>query len=158
VSVTSDAQPIPARIEHAHTVLLGALSCGLARGALREAVSYSQQRSQFGHQIGFYGEIQTLLATASSQVHAIGSIVRVAADNWDRATLSEADAARLGLVASRLAVDVSDRAQHVFGGYGQMAEFPVGRFVRDARAAARAGGTRADHVAAVARELQLPQA
>ncbi len=67
-----------------------------------------------------------------------------------------ADAARVFLFCSDSAAEVCDRAQHVYGGYGQMAEFGVGRFVRDARAVSSAAGHHADLVRVIAQDLVLP--
>jgi alkylation response protein AidB-like acyl-CoA dehydrogenase len=153
-------------LEHlvaARLLLLSAAAGGLALGALAGAVQYAKDRRQFGHPIGYYGEIQALLARGFGWANAMTDAVAAAAARFDQrgggggGWAGLADAARVFLFCSDSAAEVCDRAQHVYGGYGQMAEFGVGRFVRDARAVSSAGGHHADLVQVIARDLALPR-
>jgi alkylation response protein AidB-like acyl-CoA dehydrogenase len=140
-------------------LLLSAAAGGLALGALEGAVRYAKDRHQFGHPIGYYGEIQALLARGFSWANAMTDTVVAAAARFDQGGgggAGVADAARVFLFCSDSAAEVCDRAQHVYGGYGQMAEFGVGRFVRDARTVSSAAGHHADLVQVIARDLALP--
>jgi alkylation response protein AidB-like acyl-CoA dehydrogenase len=152
-------------LEHlvaARLLLFSAAAGGLALGALGGAVQYAKDRRQFGHPIGYYGEIQALLARGSGWANAMTDAVAAAAARFDQrgggggGWAGLADAARVFLFCSDSAAEVCDRAQHVYGGYGQMAEFGVGRFVRDARAVSAAAGHHADLVQVIARDLALP--
>lgn len=142
----------------ARWVLLCAALAGLARGALDLAVRYAIERRQFGHPIGYYGEIQALLARVAAQTSTMGDVVAAAAASWDEGRRSLSRSARALLLCAEDAVEACDRAQHAFGGWGHMAEFPIGRFVRDARATAVAGVQRTQLVDLVAIELKLPVA
>jgi alkylation response protein AidB-like acyl-CoA dehydrogenase len=155
-------------LEHlvaARLLLLSAAAGGLALGALEGAVQYAKDRRQFGHPIGYYGEIQALLARGFGWANAMTDTVAAAAARFDQrggggagggGWAGLADAARVFLFCSDSAAEVCDRAQHVYGGYGHMAEFGVGRFVRDARAVSSAAGHHADLVQVIARDLALP--
>lgn len=112
-------------------VLLTAVAAGTARGALAAAASYAGQRVQFGQPIGAFGELRAILARASTRVIVTESSLRAIAS--EPGPPRPAVAAQLLASAVDSAVAVADRCQHVFGGYGHMAEFPAGRFARDAR-------------------------
>jgi alkylation response protein AidB-like acyl-CoA dehydrogenase len=140
----------------AHRILLAALATGLAAGALERTVRYLIERHQFRRPIGSFGEMQALAALAATQSQAADYSVAGAARAWDDGSRAPSIATRAVLFASSAAMDVSERAQHAFGGYGHMAEFSIGRFVRDSRMSAISAGPRAGLVKAVAVELGLP--
>lgn len=115
-------------------ILMAAVSSGLAVGALALGVQYAKDRTQFGRPIGAYGEIRSIIAQGSARAQLVSVSVRSASADWDAGTGTGLAAIQTLLSGTELAALVAERMQHVHGGYGQMAEYDIGRFVRDARA------------------------
>ncbi|MFE0964791.1 acyl-CoA dehydrogenase family protein [Streptomyces fungicidicus] len=127
-------------------IALGALSrgrisvsagaVGLAQGALDAAVRYSTERTQFGRPIASFQLVQELLAdsavdvqTARLLTHHVARMADAGASPKEYAT----DASAAKYHASETAVRVSNNCLQVFGGYGFIDEYPVGKYLRDAR-------------------------
>ena len=153
---TTAADASGAELLTARLLLLDAALTGLTRGALDLAVRYAGERRQFGQLIGTYGEIQALLGRIAAQVSAMTDTVTAAADEWDAGRRPLVRAAKATMTCTVASIESCDRAQHAFGGWGHMAEFPVGRFVRDARAVGAAAGEYTEFVDVVAADLDLP--
>jgi butyryl-CoA dehydrogenase len=112
----------------------GALAVGIAQAALDAAVGYAKERQQFGQPIAAFQGIQFMLADMAMQTHAARLMVHHAARQVDagiRGNTYEASMAKCwaGDAAMKVAID----AVQVFGGYGYTREFPVERFMRDAK-------------------------
>lgn len=115
-------------------VTVGALSLGIAEGALDAAITYAGQREQFGNLIASYQGLQFLLADMSIAVHTARAIVY---DAVHAVVTGHPDAARLSSIAktyaSDVAMQVTTDAVQVHGGYGYSVEFPVEMLMRDAK-------------------------
>jgi alkylation response protein AidB-like acyl-CoA dehydrogenase len=136
-------------------VAIAALAAGLAQGCVDECLSYVGQRSAFGHQLGHYQAIQFKIA----DMEARAAMARLAwYDAAARLVAGEPvkkAAAIAKLTASNAAMDNARDATQVFGGYGFMNEFPVGRFYRDAKVLEIGEGTSEVQRMIIARELGL---
>lgn len=115
-------------------VTVGALSLGIAEGALDASIRYAGEREQFGQLIASYQGLQFLLADMAIAVHTARAIVYDAA----RAVVTKnPNAARLASIAKTYASDtamqVTTDAVQVHGGYGYSVEFPVEMLMRDAK-------------------------
>jgi isovaleryl-CoA dehydrogenase len=123
-------------------VLLAAESVGLAQGALEAALEYARERRQFGRPIGSFQLIQGKLADMYTETEAARALTWTAAA---RVTADGAGARELASAAKLMAGDVTMRvtteAVQVLGGYGYIDEFPVERFMRDAKLMQIGGGT-----------------
>ncbi|MEV0708489.1 acyl-CoA dehydrogenase family protein [Nocardia aurea] len=106
---------------------------GLARACLEAAVEYSTQREQFGKPIAGHQLVQELLADIALDVDAARLLVWRVADLIDRGREFAVESSKAKLFASEAAVRSADRALQVFGGYGFIDEFPVGKYLRDAK-------------------------
>jgi len=106
---------------------------GLARAALEAAVPYSRQRKQFGQPISSFQAIQFTLADMATQVDAARLLTWRAAWLKDQGRPFEKEAAMAKLFASEVAMRVTTKAVQVFGGYGYTREFPVERYMREAK-------------------------
>jgi len=114
--------------------VIGAQACGLAKGALEQAVKYAKDRKQFGKPIGQFQGIGWMLADMAAEVDAARSLVYQAAqlideDNPNKGYLSAASK----MIASDTAMKVTADALQIAGGYGYMKEFPFERMMRDAK-------------------------
>jgi alkylation response protein AidB-like acyl-CoA dehydrogenase len=132
----------------------GAMAVGIAQAALDAAVGYAKERKQFGQRIGDFQGIQFMLADMAMQVHAARLMVHHAARQVDagiRNNTYEASMAKCW--AGDAAMKVATDAVQVFGGYGYTREFPVERFMRDAKIMQIYEGTNQIQRLIIAREL-----
>ncbi|MGQ4488687.1 acyl-CoA dehydrogenase family protein [Streptomyces sp. SAS_281] len=106
---------------------------GIARAALDAAVGYAGEREQFGKPIAGYQLVQELISDISVDVEAARLLTWRVADLIDRGQDFATAASRAKLFASEAAVRAAGNALQVFGGYGYIDEYPVGKLLRDAR-------------------------
>ena len=110
-----------------------AISLGIAEAALDASVKYSKERKQFGRAICEFPMVQEMLVDMKTRIEAARFLVYDAAKKCDKAqdyTLS-ANIARL--ISSEAAVFSGITAIQVHGGYGYIKDYPVERFLRDAK-------------------------
>ena len=114
---------------------------GLARACLEASLEYAAQREQFGKPIAGYQLVQEMLAEMAVETDAARLLVWRAADLADRGEPFGTEASMAKLFASETAVKAANQAIQVFGGYGYVDEFPVGKYLRDARVTTLYEGT-----------------
>jgi alkylation response protein AidB-like acyl-CoA dehydrogenase len=136
-------------------VAIAALSVGLAQGCVDECLRYVGEREAFGHKIGEYQAIQFKIADMEARAHTARLAYYAALAKMERGEPFKKEAAIAKLVASNAAMDNSRDATQIFGGYGFMNEFPVGRFYRDAKILEIGEGTSEVQRMLIARELGL---
>jgi alkylation response protein AidB-like acyl-CoA dehydrogenase len=118
-----------------------AMCLGVAGGALEEAKAYAAERKTFGRPICEFQDIQFLIVDMAMKLDAVRLLVYRAATNAGRGFPSMYESAMAKCFANETAVEVTNAAMQVFGGYGYSKEFPVERMHRDALAWRVAGGT-----------------
>ncbi|MFF4188367.1 acyl-CoA dehydrogenase family protein [Streptomyces sp. NPDC001691] len=106
---------------------------GIAQAALDAAVRYAGEREQFGKPIAHYQLVQELISDISVDVDAARLLTWRVADLIDRGQEFATAASKAKLFASEAAVRSANNALQVFGGYGYIDEYPVGKLLRDAR-------------------------
>ncbi|HYH32473.1 MAG TPA: acyl-CoA dehydrogenase family protein [Pseudonocardia sp.] len=136
-------------------VAIAALSVGLAQGCVDESVRYAREREAFGAPIGSYQAIQFKIADMEARAHTARLAYYAAAAKMLRGEPFKKEAAIAKLVASNAAMDNARDATQVFGGYGFMNEYPVGRFYRDAKILEIGEGTSEVQRMLIARQLGL---
>jgi len=107
---------------------------GLARAARDAAVSYANQREQFGQKIGEFQMNQDLIAQMVVQEEAARLLVYRAAQLADRGRPHNLEVSMAKLAGGEAAAFCADAALKIFGAYGYSTEFPVERYYRDAKA------------------------
>lgn len=112
---------------------LAAGCVGICAGCLRVSVEYSRTRQQFGKPIASFQLVQELLAEMAMEGDAARLLVWRVADLIDRGEPFATEASMAKLYASEAAVRAANAAVQVFGGYGYIDEYPVGKYLRDAR-------------------------
>lgn len=113
---------------------VAAQAVGIAQGALELATEYAHKRVQFGKPISSFQGIQWMLADMAAKVEAARSLVYATAGMVDRGLKDVGTAsAAAKLFASEVAMQVSTDAVQIFGGYGYMRDYPVEKFMRDAK-------------------------
>jgi alkylation response protein AidB-like acyl-CoA dehydrogenase len=136
-------------------IAIGALATGLAQGCVDECVRYVRERSAFGHRIGEYQAIQFKIADMEARAHTARLAWRHAAALLLAGRPFKKEAAIAKLTASETAVVNAREAAQIFGGYGFMNEYPVGRFYRDAKILEIGEGTSEVQRLLIARSLNL---
>ncbi|MFB7517059.1 acyl-CoA dehydrogenase family protein [Streptomyces sp. NPDC056144] len=106
---------------------------GIAQAALDAALRYAGEREQFGKSIASYQLVQELISDIAVDVDAARLLTWRVADLIDRGQDFATAASKAKLYASEAAVRAANNALQVFGGYGYIDEYPVGKLVRDAR-------------------------
>jgi alkylation response protein AidB-like acyl-CoA dehydrogenase len=106
---------------------------GIAQGCLDAAVRYSTERTQFGKPIASFQLVQQLIAQIAVDLHASRLLTWRVADLIDRGEQFATESNMAKLHASEAAVRAANNALQVFGGYGYVDEYPVGKYLRDAR-------------------------
>ncbi len=114
-------------------IAIAALAVGLAQGCVDECLRYVGQRVAFGREIGRYQAIQFKIADMAARVHTARLAYYDAAARLLAGQPFKKEAAIAKLVASHAAMDNARDATQIFGGYGFMNEYPVGRFYRAPR-------------------------
>jgi alkylation response protein AidB-like acyl-CoA dehydrogenase len=113
---------------------IGAQAVGIAQAALDAAVGYAKERRAFNQPIAAFQGIQFMLADMAMAIHASRLVVHHAAGLIDRGVSALAlEASIAKCMASDTAMKVTTDAVQILGGYGYTREFPVERFMRDAK-------------------------
>jgi len=137
-------------------IAIAALAAGLAQGCVDESLRYAAQRAAFGHPIGSYQAIQFKIADMETRAAGARLAWYDAAARLTAGEPFKKQAAIAKLTASNAAMDNARDATQIFGGYGFMNEFAVGRFYRDAKVLEIGEGTSEVQRMIIARELGLP--
>src|SRR6266568_4432383 len=133
---------------------IGAQALGIAQGALDLAVSYAKQRVQFNRPIAENQGIQFMLADMATKVEASRLLVYNAAEMVDRGdTDFGMYSAMAKMYASDRAMEVTNDAIQILGGYGYMKEYPAERMMRDAKITQIYEGTNQIQRMVIARDL-----
>jgi short/branched chain acyl-CoA dehydrogenase len=136
-------------------VAIAALSVGLAQGCVDESLRYAHERQAFGSPIGKYQAIQFKIADMEVRAHTARLAYYAAAAKMLKGEPFKKEAAIAKLVSSNAAMDNARDATQIFGGYGFMNEYPVGRFYRDAKILEVGEGTSEVQRMLIARQLGL---
>ena len=132
---------------------MGGLPLGLGRAALDAAVKYAKERHQFGVPIASFQMVKEMIADMATELDAARFLISRAAwliANGKRAAF---EASKAKLFGAEMVMRLTSKAVQIFGGYGYTKEFPVERYMRDAKLFEIGGGTSqiqrliiADHV------------
>ena len=112
---------------------IGAQMVGIAQGALDAAIAYSRERKQFGKPVSQFQAIQFQIAHLATDIEAARLMVYNAARLKDSGRSFLKEAAMAKYFASQVAERVASQAIEVFGGYGYSKDYPVEKFLRDAK-------------------------
>ena len=122
-------------------ISLAAGSVGIAQGCVDACLAYAAQRKQFGRSIATFQLVQELIADTAVEAEAARMLA------WRAAFLADAGepytlaASQAKYYASEVAVRAANAAVQVHGGYGYVDEFPVQKYLRDARVSTLYEGT-----------------
>lgn len=125
-------------------ITITGISLGIARASIEAATQYAKERKQFGKPIGAFQQIQERLAEAAAWYGACRALTYNSAKMWDlgiKGKEASMLAAKAKLQGAQMATQVALDAIQILGGYGYTREFPVERFMRDAKLIEIGAGT-----------------
>ena len=117
-------------IARVHTA---ARAVGVARAALEDSWAYLQEREQFGHPIGAFQALRFALADMAAEVGQARAFWQQVAHLLDQGDTAESESAQVKLLATEMAVRVTNQAMQLHGGNGYTTERRIERYWRDAR-------------------------
>jgi len=107
---------------------------GIAQGALDLTVAYIKERKQFGKPISSFQGVQFMLADMATEIEAARALIYATARMVDSgAKKISKDSAIAKLFASDMAMKVTTDCVQLFGGYGYMRDYPIEKYMRDAK-------------------------
>ncbi|MBU8905851.1 acyl-CoA dehydrogenase [Desertibacillus haloalkaliphilus] len=112
---------------------IAAQALGIAQGALDASIDYAKERKQFGKPIGANQGIGFKLADMATKIEASRLLTYQAAWNESQGVPYGKESAMSKLFAGDTAMEVTTEAVQVFGGYGYTKDYPVERYMRDAK-------------------------
>lgn len=112
---------------------IAAQAVGIAQGAWNHAFRYSKERHAFGKPIGEFQAIQHMLAEMQTEIDAARLLTYHAANGKDRGEKYTQEAAHAKLYAAEVAMRSTVKCVQIFGGYGYVTDYPVERYMRDAK-------------------------
>ncbi len=122
-------------------ISLAAGCVGIAAGALDASIAYAKERRQFGRPLAGFQLVQEHLAGMSVETEAARLLTWRAAALSDKGKPHTVESSYAKLYASEAAVRAANAAVQVHGGYGYVDEYPVGKYLRDARVTTLYEGT-----------------
>jgi alkylation response protein AidB-like acyl-CoA dehydrogenase len=138
---------------------VAAQAVGLAQGALDLALAYTHERKQFGQSVSSFQGVQWMLADMASQIEAARALVHTAARVIDSgAKHINKVSAMCKLVATDMAMKVTTDAVQLFGGYGYCKDYPIEKYMRDAKITQIYEGTNQVQRLVIARALMRESA
>jgi alkylation response protein AidB-like acyl-CoA dehydrogenase len=126
-----------------------------ARASLGWTVDYVKERKAFGQPISNFQNTKFVLAEVKTSVDVAQAFVDQCIVKLNEGTLTPAEAAQAKYWCTELQKTAADRCLQLFGGYGYMTEYPIGRAYADARITSIYGGTTEVMKTIVAKSLDL---
>lgn len=157
--IGAEGQGFPIAMSALDAGRLGIAACatGLAQAALDAAVGYALQREQFGRPIAQFQGLAFVLADMAAAVASARATYLDAARRLDRGMPMTTEAAIAKLTCTDAAMRVTTDAVQVFGGYGYTRDFPVERYMREAKVTQIFEGTNQVQRIVISRSLAASQ-
>ncbi len=135
-------------------ITIGSIAVGLSQRALDEAITYSLERQQFKQAIFDFQGLQWMMADMACEVEASRLLAYEAAKNFDQGKNNVKLASMAKMKSTDTAMKVTTDAVQIHGGVGYTAEYPVERFMRDAKVLQIVEGTNQVQKVVIARQLK----
>jgi isovaleryl-CoA dehydrogenase len=138
-------------------ITISGISLGIAAACLEYSAQYAQDRSQFGSPIASFQMVQERIAEMATDLDAGRALTYSAALAYDRGGREMSLGAKAKLFTAQMATQAGLDAIQILGGYGYMKEYPVERYMRDAKLMEIGAGTNEVMRLIIARELLEPK-
>lgn len=134
-------------------ISIGAMALGIAQGALDASIRWAKERVQFGQPLANFQAIQWMIADMATEIEAARNLVYYASRMKDSGKRFTKEAAMCKLFAAEVAMRATIQAVQIHGGRGYMREYPVQRYLRDAKLTEIGEGTSEIQRLVIARQL-----
>ena len=134
-------------------ITIAGISLGIAAACLDQCVKYAHERKQFGKAIGNFQLIQKMIAEMSAETAMMRHFLYSACQEYDAGGKNRLLAAQVKLALPKMATKIALDAIQLHGGYGYSREFPVERFMRDAKLMEIGAGTNEVMILILAKQL-----
>jgi acyl-CoA dehydrogenase len=134
-------------------ITVGSMGVGVAEGAFNECLSYVKEREQFGRKLSSFQGIQWKLSDMAINISAARLLLFQAASLADQGMRFTKEVSMAKCFATDVAMNVTIEAVQIFGGYGYTKDFPVERFMREAKILQIVEGTNEIQRNIIAKEL-----
>ena len=135
-------------------ITIGAIGVGAAQRALDESINYTLERQQFGQSVFDFQGLQFMIADMATEIVASRLLVQKAAEAFDAGKPDQILACMAKMKATDAAMRVTTDAVQLHGGVGYTSEYPVERFMRDAKVLQIVEGTNQIQKVVIARQLK----
>ena len=122
-------------------ISIGALALGIAKGAFNTALEYAQKRKQFGKPIANFQAISLKLAQMATKIEAANLLIYKACHQKQKKYSTNLESAMCKYYTSEVAMEITNEAVQILGGYGYTKDYPVEKFYRDAKLCTIGEGT-----------------
>jgi len=126
---------------NAERALAAATATGITQACFNESIRYARERIQFGKAIGTFQFVQGMLAEMAMNLEMARTYAHKVVWLYDEGKTIRHEAAMAKLFASQMAMKSALDAVQIHGGYGYIKEYPVERYLRDAKLGEIGGGT-----------------
>ncbi|MCY4644938.1 MAG: acyl-CoA dehydrogenase family protein [Bacteriovoracales bacterium] len=134
-------------------ITISGISLGIAKACVEQCLRYAGERKQFGKPIGEFQLIQKMIADMSTQEKMMRSFLYHTCYEYDRGLQGPVTAAQVKLALPQMTTKIALDAIQLHGGYGYSREFPVERYMRDAKLNEIGAGTNEIMIAIIAKRL-----
>ncbi|MDH4468205.1 MAG: acyl-CoA dehydrogenase family protein [Bacteriovoracaceae bacterium] len=134
-------------------ITIAGISLGIAAACLDQCVKYAQERKQFGVAIGNFQLIQKMVAEMSAETAMMRHFLYSACQEYDSGSKDRLLATQVKLALPKMATKIALDAIQLHGGYGYSREFPLERFMRDAKLMEIGAGTNEVMILILAKQL-----
>lgn len=135
-------------------ISIAALSLGIARGAYECSLRYANEREQFNKKIFDFQDVSFTIADMATKIEASELLIRKAGYLKDNNQKVTKEGAMAKLYASEVAVEASNHAVQIHGGYGFTKDYPAEKYFRDAKLCTIGEGTSAIQKMVISREIK----
>lgn len=135
-------------------ITIGSIAVGLSQRALDESVKYSLERKQFKQELFNFQGLQWMMADMATDINCARLLVQKAAEKFDNNEKDIMLASMAKMRATDTAMKVTTDAVQIHGGVGYTSEYPVERYMRDAKVLQIVEGTNQIQKIVIARELK----
>lgn len=136
---------------------VAAMAVGIARAAFEAAKEYSTERQQFGMPIAMHQAVSFMVADMATKIDAARLLVWQAATLLDEGKSNTLQSSFAKRFAADSCMEITTDAVQVFGGYGYIKDYPVEKYMRDAKIMQLYEGTSQIQRLVIARELYIPR-
>jgi isovaleryl-CoA dehydrogenase len=134
-------------------ITISGISVGIAKACLAYSTKYASERTQFGKTIGQFQMVQERIAEMAANTAAADALLYNSAKAFDAGNRDMSLGAKAKLFCAQIATQAGLDAIQILGGYGYMKEYPVERYMRDAKLMEIGAGTNEVMRLIIAREL-----